>query len=33
MGDDREELEGFRFWKTGYWKGEFDRSRSASLRS
>ncbi|ORY32220.1 UDP-glucose:Glyco protein glucosyltransferase-domain-containing protein [Naematelia encephala] len=20
MGDDREEMEGFRFWKTGYWK-------------
>ncbi|CED83771.1 UDP-glucose:glycoprotein glucosyltransferase [Phaffia rhodozyma] len=20
MGDDREEVEGFRFWKTGYWK-------------
>lgn len=22
MGDDREEMEGFRFWKTGYWKKE-----------
>lgn len=21
MGDDRPEMEGFRFWKTGYWKG------------
>jgi UDP-glucose:glycoprotein glucosyltransferase len=20
MGDDRHEMEGFRFWKTGYWK-------------
>jgi len=20
MGDDRTEMEGFRFWKTGYWK-------------
>lgn len=20
MGDDRKEVEGFRFWKTGYWK-------------
>ena len=20
MGDDNEEMEGFRFWKTGYWK-------------
>jgi UDP-glucose:glycoprotein glucosyltransferase len=20
MGDDRVEMEGFRFWKTGYWK-------------
>ena len=20
MGDDREEMEGYRFWKTGYWK-------------
>ncbi|KAL1411228.1 killer toxin resistant protein [Vanrija albida] len=22
MGDDRQEMEGFRFWKTGYWKNE-----------
>ena len=21
MGDDNEDLEGYRFWKTGYWKG------------
>lgn len=20
MGDDRKEMEGFRFWKTGYWE-------------
>ncbi len=20
MGDDNEEMEGFRFWKTGYWR-------------
>jgi len=20
MGDDRTEMEGFRFWKTGYWR-------------
>ena len=31
MGDDREEMEGFRFWKTGYWK-EALRGRPYHIR-
>jgi hypothetical protein len=31
MGDDNEEMEGFRFWKTGYWK-EFLQGRPYHIR-
>lgn len=31
MGDDNVEMEGFRFWKTGYWK-DFLRERSYHIR-
>ena len=33
MGDDRPEMEGFRFWKTGYWKGREQLSCDAPLTS
>lgn len=32
MGDDNVEMEGFRFWKTGYWK-DFLRDRPYHIRS
>lgn len=32
MGDDNEEMEGFRFWKTGYWK-ETLQDRPYHIRS
>lgn len=28
MGDDRPEMEGFRFWKSGYWKRELIAEQS-----
>jgi UDP-glucose:glycoprotein glucosyltransferase len=31
MGDDNEEMEGFRFWKTGYWE-QFLRGRPYHIR-
>ena len=31
MGDDNKEMEGFRFWKTGYWK-EFLQGRPYHIR-
>ena len=31
MGDDNVEMEGFRFWKTGYWK-DFLRDRPYHIR-
>jgi len=31
MGDDNADMEGFRFWKTGYWK-EFLQSRPYHIR-
>ena len=31
MGDDNAEMEGFRFWKTGYWK-EFLQGRPYHIR-
>jgi UDP-glucose:glycoprotein glucosyltransferase len=31
MGDDNEVMEGFRFWKTGYWK-DFLRGRPYHIR-
>ena len=31
MGDDNEVMEGFRFWKTGYWK-DFLRDRPYHIR-
>lgn len=32
MGDDRTEMEGYRFWKTGYWKDAL-RGRPYHIRS
>jgi len=31
MGDDNEAMEGFRFWKTGYWK-DFLRGKPYHIR-
>jgi UDP-glucose:glycoprotein glucosyltransferase len=31
MGDDNTDMEGFRFWKTGYWK-DFLRGRPYHIR-
>ena len=31
MGDDNEDMEGFRFWKTGYWK-DFLRGKPYHIR-
>ena len=32
MGDDNEAMEGFRFWKTGYWK-DYLRGKPYHIRS